>query len=54
MFTTSTSTAQGWDRANGPFLGEVQYDTRIVAEGSGCAASKYQRVSCMLLLGVQI
>ncbi|KAG1844719.1 hypothetical protein F4604DRAFT_1937408 [Suillus subluteus] len=41
MFTTSTSTAQGWDRANGPFSGEVQYETRIVAEGSGCAASKY-------------
>ncbi|KAG2039415.1 hypothetical protein BDR03DRAFT_951855 [Suillus americanus] len=51
MHTTSTSTAQGWDRANGPFSEEVEYDARIV-EGSGCAetgsASYQQRMDQVL------
>ncbi|KAG0691850.1 putative aminoadipate reductase [Suillus ampliporus] len=41
MFTSSISTAQGWDRAKGPFPEEVQYDAGVVAEGSGYGASKY-------------
>ncbi|KAG2119415.1 putative aminoadipate reductase [Suillus clintonianus] len=41
MFTSSTSTAEGWDRTNGPFPEAVQYDAGVVAEGSGYAMSKY-------------
>ncbi|KAG1744621.1 putative aminoadipate reductase [Suillus paluster] len=41
MFTSSISTAQGWDRAKGPFPEEVQYDAGVVAEGLGYSASKY-------------
>lgn len=41
MFTSSISTAQGWDRTKGPFPEEVQYDAGVVAEGSGYGASKY-------------
>ena len=50
MFTSSVSSAQGWDKAKGPFPEEVQYDVSI-AEGSGYGASKYisERVSYILI-----
>ncbi|OAX30945.1 hypothetical protein K503DRAFT_870821 [Rhizopogon vinicolor AM-OR11-026] len=40
MFTSSVSSAQGWDRAKGSFPEEVQYDAGV-AEGPGYGASKY-------------
>ncbi|KAG1779119.1 putative aminoadipate reductase [Suillus placidus] len=40
MFTSSISSAQGWDRAKGPFPEEVQYDAGVAA-GPGYGASKY-------------
>lgn len=54
MFTYPASTAQGWDRANGPFLGEMLCDACMAEFCPGCAASKYvcERVSRILLLGV--
>ncbi|KAG1821117.1 acetyl-CoA synthetase-like protein [Suillus subaureus] len=40
MFTSSISSAQGWDKAKGPFPEEVQYDAGVAA-GPGYGASKY-------------
>ncbi|KAG0702280.1 putative aminoadipate reductase [Suillus ampliporus] len=40
IFTSSVSSAQGWDRSKGPFPEEVQYDAGV-AEGLGYGASKY-------------
>ncbi|KAG1835812.1 putative aminoadipate reductase [Suillus subalutaceus] len=40
MFTSSISSAQGWDKAKGPFPEEIQYDAGVAA-GPGYGASKY-------------
>jgi thioester reductase-like protein len=40
LFTSSISSAQGWDKTKGPFPEEVQYDASVAA-GVGYGASKY-------------
>ncbi|EGO20261.1 hypothetical protein SERLADRAFT_477663 [Serpula lacrymans var. lacrymans S7.9] len=41
LFTSSISSAQGWDQSKGPFPEEVQFNPSVASHGSGYGTSKY-------------